>query len=60
VAAFSWGKQMHTIILKKGRKIIERRTFATEREAWAFLDDNAHHYECEYVNEAALKAFRRG
>jgi hypothetical protein len=51
---------MHTIILKKGRKIIERRTFATEREAWAFLDDNAHQYECEYVNEAALKSFRRG
>lgn len=51
---------MHTIILKQGKKIIDRRSFATEREAWAFFDDNADKYTCEYVNNAALNAFRRG
>ena len=51
---------MHTIILKQGRTIIERRTFATEREAMAFLDANASKYTCEYVNNAMLAAFRRG
>jgi hypothetical protein len=41
---------MYEVIVKQGRKIIARKTFATEQSAWDFVALNESRYEVEFRN----------
>lgn len=41
---------MYEVTLKQGRKIISRKTFKTESEAFDFMDKYRLKFECELKN----------
>lgn len=51
---------MYEVTLKQGRKIISRKTFKTEEEAFDFMDKYRLTFECELKNLSYLAQFKRG
>ena len=49
---------MYEVIVKDGRKIIARRTFKDEDDAWYFVEQNEERYTVEFKDLNYLKSAR--
>ena len=50
---------MYEVIVKDGRKIVARKTFKNEDDAWYFVEQNENRFEVEFKNLEHLKSARR-
>lgn len=46
---------MYQVIVRKGRKTIEKQVFSDEQEAWDFYDLYCDEYACEIRNLLVLR-----
>lgn len=49
---------MYEVIVKDGRKIIARKTFKNEDDAWYFVEQNENRFEVEFKDLKYLKSAR--
>lgn len=47
---------MYQVIVRQGRKVIEKQVFGAEQAAWDFFDRHSDTYACEFRDCSILKA----